>query len=159
MASRDNKHCVYMHVDPDTQEIVYIGSGLPSRPWNSGGRNETHRLWLRYCQDRFGLARWASAGVRIHAERLSMVAARQMERALILEHAPRLNAHYEGACKPKKVNPYRRVIDGAPLEATIRHIAALHAQGVPAGKAVDRVKCGKHLVVAVYESLDRIVKG
>lgn len=44
---KKNIFYVYMHVDPDTKEIVYIGKGCFARAANVDGRTDDHREWLQ----------------------------------------------------------------------------------------------------------------
>lgn len=57
MIGEDNcHHYVYMHVDPETKEIVYYGHGRAGRAWACGSektvlRGEAHYLWQKSLMD------------------------------------------------------------------------------------------------------------
>jgi hypothetical protein len=37
---------VYLHVDLETYEVVYVGLGQAGRPWDNLRRGREHRLWM-----------------------------------------------------------------------------------------------------------------
>jgi hypothetical protein len=94
-----NDYYVYTHVDPATNQVVYVGSGSDGRAWeyksferpNGGGgqrRNTHHAAYLRsLVSDRLTPDHW----VRIVCSGLDLEAARRIEKVLIAELKPMFN--------------------------------------------------------------------
>ena len=42
-----NKHYVYLHIDPRTCQVVYVGKGSGTRAWHISNRSEKHKNWFK----------------------------------------------------------------------------------------------------------------
>lgn len=39
-------YCVYLHMDLETYEVVYVGLGQAGRPWDNLRLRKEHRQWM-----------------------------------------------------------------------------------------------------------------
>ena len=82
---------VYFHVDPDSGEIVYVGSGTKERAWTaraSNRHNEAHLTWLQRMETRgFTPDQYVSVVYRNSDKRAVL----DKERELIEELKPEFN--------------------------------------------------------------------
>ena len=96
--SNDSIHYyVYFHIDPETDEIVYIGSGTGERAWcvrpgkklkGGGHRKPEHSFWCYQLMDA-GLT--PEDWVYIKQRGMTRIEARQYEEQLIKKHKPLFN--------------------------------------------------------------------
>lgn len=42
-----NAYYVYLHIDPRTSQVVYVGQGTSERAWTYNGRSPKHKKWFR----------------------------------------------------------------------------------------------------------------
>jgi hypothetical protein len=40
-------HYVYLHIDPTTSQVVYVGKGTGDRAWHTHNRSPRHKEWVR----------------------------------------------------------------------------------------------------------------
>jgi hypothetical protein len=96
-------HYVYYHIDPRTDEIVYVGHGSYERAWvcrtTGPGRSIEHATW---CKELMGAGYTPQDWVRIHIWSLSKDKAKKLEAIKIKEDAPRFN---QSMGAPKKLDP------------------------------------------------------
>lgn len=93
---------VYSHIDPDTEEIIYIGHGWKHRAWlmDEPFRSREHADYLAYLHEAgYNPFDW----VHIEDQGLGKGEACELERGLIKHYKPRFNK-IQGA-KLLKVSP------------------------------------------------------
>lgn len=89
-----SEKCVYLHRDPETLEVVYVGYGSLGRAWDfySHARSDQHRAWMEKLaiSNRFGQA------VEVVAAGLSREAGLSLERELYHTYHPKFNIQEPG---------------------------------------------------------------
>lgn len=85
-----SNYYVYQHIDPETDEVIYIGRGSGSRAWMyvHPFRSEEHSEYLEDLVDRGYLP---SDWVRIESRRLTKDESVLMEKKFLAEFRPRFN--------------------------------------------------------------------
>lgn len=88
----DNIHYVYYHIDPRTEEIVYVGHGCYERAWicrtTGPGRSVEHAAW---CLELMQLGYTPQDWVRVHIWKVTKNVAKDLERIKIKADQPRFN--------------------------------------------------------------------
>lgn len=90
---------IYKHIDPETEEVVYVGMGSCGRAWSigytnkpgyNGHRSNGHVSWYQSLEDK-GYTLWDI--VKEHKRNLSKDEALLEEKKLIEELSPRFNCN------------------------------------------------------------------
>ena len=95
---KTDRNYVYMHVDPTTGEVVYVGLGVGSRAWDIRTRdvNQNHYVWLQsQLETGFIPTDW----VVVEFRNLSRLEAQERELELIHQLGPKFNVSGSWAAK------------------------------------------------------------
>lgn len=102
--SNYNCFCVYLHQNPKTEEVFYIGKGFPSRAYEINTRKGAHTKVLKSLLDE-GYSIWDI--VKIHKSDMSNRDALDLEKSLIIAHrnknSPLVNITHN--VEPRKPKP------------------------------------------------------
>lgn len=95
------KYYIYYHVEPLTEEIVYIGIGTYDRAWQVNNRSKEHKEWLR---QKYNESWLLDVLVWIVDMDLPKEQALIEELKYIDDHRPRFNKNYKlnAVCKLSK---------------------------------------------------------
>jgi hypothetical protein len=88
-----SQYYVYHHINPRTNEVIYIGSGMAERAWAyywAYSRQKEHTDYLKeLSEDGYLPCDW----VVIIRRGMTREEARSLEKEEIIQHKPRLNKH------------------------------------------------------------------
>jgi len=123
----DSIYYVYKHIEPVTNEVLYIGSGSKDRAWHyrvSMSRNSEHTEYLNaLTEDGYIPSDW----VEIVAKCLSKKEAVKLEKELIIAYQPPFNIHKgEGSMIDKDMLEVAKVLKG---------------KGIVGRKAAEELEC------------------
>lgn len=115
MQISQNKYYVYLHIDPPTKEVVYVGKGVHGRAWDvtrSRTENKEHQDWmLALCNAGYLPSDW----VVIHLKNLTESVAFTSEREYLHTYGqPRYN-RTSGAKNHQSKLTEQQVIDAILL--------------------------------------------
>ncbi len=144
LAPDNLKRYLYLHVDPKTQSVVYIGKGTGGRAWDcayTSRGNKQHQAWMVSLLEQ---GYTPADFVAVLEQNLNEIEAQTRERELIEQHlksgSPLFNLMQRGQTKQTKLS----------LEA-LKQARLLREQGLSYKKIGDQLSVGAMLI---YDALN-----